>query len=318
MSTPATPPRLVTLGETLGVVASSLAGEWQSGTNARLAIAGSESNVAIGVCRLGARATWIGHVGNDAFGRLIIRELTAEGVDVRATRHDVPTGLLLREQRTADRARVTYHRTASAGSRLSPDDVAPDILDGAALLHITGITPALGEQPAAAVARIVEIAASKGIPISFDVNYRANLWSRDDAANALAPLLAKATIVFASEHEASLFTDHEKPADMARALHYAGPATAIIKRGGNGSHAYAGGEDFRREALNVTAVDTVGAGDAFAAGYLADFMNGAHTAQCLDTATVTAAFAVSTLGDWEGLPRRNELALLSTLDDTIR
>jgi 2-dehydro-3-deoxygluconokinase len=310
--------RLVTLGETLGVVASIRPGPVLAGSEARLSMAGSESNVAIGVSRLGGAATWIGHVGDDPFGRLIERELRAEGVDARVIHSPLPTALLLREQRTDGFARITYHRTASAGSCLSPDDIPDDILDGADVLHVTGITPALGAGPAAAVDRMVTLARQREVLVSVDVNYRANLWSEPVAATALRPLLARADVVFAGEHEAALFTERADPSTMARALHEAGAGVAVIKLGARGSWLHGNGLDVGHDALDVGVVDTVGAGDAFVAGYLAELMAGGDPADCLVTATAMGAFAVSTRGDWEGLPRRDELGLLASVEDSLR
>ncbi len=311
--------RVVTLGETLGVVASTHPGPVEVGSTARLSIAGSESNVAIGLARLGVGATWVGHVGADPFGRLIERELRAEGVDARVVREDVPTAVMIREQRTSGLSRMTYHRAAMAGSRLSVDDVPDDLLDGADAVHVTGITPALGAGPAAAVDRIVTLAVRRGVLVSFDVNYRANLWSEAMAQKTLHPLLAKADVVFASQHEAALFCDVGADASgSAKALHDAGARLAVLKLGAHGGWAYGDGIDLGQAAHDVPVVDTVGAGDAFVAGYLSELVAGASPATCLATAAAMGAFAVSTLGDWEGLPSRAELALLGSVDDSVR
>ena len=311
--------RVVTLGETLGVVASTRPGPVEVGSTARLSIAGSESTVAIGLSRLGVAVTWVGHVGTDPFGRLVERELRAEGVDARVVRETVPTAMMIREQRTSGLARMTYHRANMAGSRLSPEDIDDSLLDGADAVHVTGITPALGPGPAAAVDRIVDLAVRRGVLVSFDVNYRANLWSEAMAQKTLHPLLAKADVVFASRHEAALFCDSGPDASgSAKALHDAGARLAVLKLGAEGSWAYGEGLDLGQAAHDVPVVDTVGAGDAFVAGYLAELVAGGSPATCLATAAAMGAFAVSTLGDWEGLPSRDELALLGSVDDSIR
>jgi 2-dehydro-3-deoxygluconokinase len=309
---------LVTLGETMAVLAATRAGPLERNTPLRLSIAGAESNVAIGVRRLGGQATWIGRVGADPLGQLVLRELAAEGVDTRAIRDSRPTAVMIREQRTQDVARMIYHRAGAAGSRLSPDDVPADLLSSARVLHVTGITPALGELPAAAVDRAVSMAIEAGVLVSMDVNYRANLWSGMQATAALRPLLARADIVFASEHEARMMTDEDQPEKMAEALCKAGPSVAVIKFGARGSLALANGVLLTQDAIRVHAVDTIGAGDAFAAGYLAELMAGAAPELCLLTAAKVSALAVSAIGDWEGLPRRDELDLLASTDDTLR
>lgn len=310
--------RLVTLGETLGVIAVTGAGPVTSGSPARLGIAGSESNVAIGVARLGGRATWIGRVGDDPFGRLVARELRAEGVDARIVVDERSTATLLREQRTSGLARTTYYRSGSAGSQLSADDVTDDVLGRGDLLHVTGITPALGPGPAAAVGRIVSMATERKAVVSFDVNYRAALWSREEALAVLEPLLAKADIVFAGEHEAALFCGPAAPGALAKALCERGASIAVVTGGAAGSWLCADGFEIAQPAHGVRVVDTVGAGDAFVAGFLAEMMDGKDPVQCLATAAAMGAFAVSTLGDWEGLPRRDELHLLDSSDEVLR
>jgi 2-dehydro-3-deoxygluconokinase len=309
---------LVTLGETMAVLASTRAGPLERNTALRLSIAGAESNVAIGVRRLGGQATWIGRVGDDPLGQLVLRELAAEGVDTRVIRDSRPTAVMIREQRTQDLARMIYHRAGAAGSQLSPDDVPADLMSTARVLHVTGITPALGALPAAAVDRAVSMAKAAGVLVSLDINYRATLWSGTRATAALRPLLARADIVFASEHEARMMTDEDQPEKMAEALCKSGPSVAVVKFGVRGSLALAEGVLLTQEAIRVRAVDTIGAGDAFAAGYLAELMTGAAPELCLLTAAKVSALAVSAVGDWEGLPRRDELDLLASTDDTLR
>ncbi|MGH3435161.1 MAG: sugar kinase [Sciscionella sp.] len=309
---------LVTLGETMGLLTPCDSGPLHHVSALRLGIAGSESNVAIGVCRLGAEASWIGRVGQDEVGDLVIRELRAENVTVLAARDAAPTGLMLKTRRTADITRVRYYRAASAGSRLAPSDVDEDAIGAAAVLHVTGITPALGDGPAAAVAAAVEIARGRGVTVSLDLNYRAALWDSAVAASALRDLVKRADIVFASEHEAALITGAGEPQDMASGLAGLGPPQVIIKRGHRGCVALIDGVAHRQVAVPVHAVDPVGAGDAFVAGFLAELLAGRPPASRLATAATTGAFAVTVVGDWEGLPRRDELAMLDAPDDVVR
>lgn len=309
---------LVTLGETMGLLTPESPGPLHHARGLRLSIAGAESNVAIGVRRLGGPATWIGRVGADEVGDLVLRELRAEGVAVRAVRDPAPTGLMLKTMRAAGIIKVAYYRTASAGSRLSPDDLDEELIAGAGVLHVTGITPALGPGPAAAVDTAVEIARGAGVPVSLDLNYRAALWDRASAGARLRELARHADVLFAGEAEAALLTAGAAPSAMAAAISSAGPPQVIIKRGADGCTAVIDGTHLERAAVPVRAVDTVGAGDAFVAGYLAELLAGRPAAARLATATAAGAFAVTVSGDWEGLPGRADLALLHATDDVIR
>ncbi|WP_327165391.1 sugar kinase [Streptomyces zaomyceticus] len=315
--TTGTPPALVTLGEAMAVVATVAPGPLATGAPLRLGWAGAEATVAIGVSRLGHAAAWTGRLGEDAAGAMVLAGLRAEGVDVSAARTDpaAPTGLMLRERRTADRLRVSYYRAGLAGSRLAPEDFDEAQLTGARVLHVTGITPALSATARAAVEHAVAVARAAGAVVSFDVNHRERLWGRAEAAEVLAGLLPYADIVFAGPEEAALFVPEESPERMARALTRLGPAQAVLKLGARGALVATGDGGLHiRPAVPVTAVDPVGAGDAFVSGYLAAALDGSPVEERLHLAALCGAFAVSVPGDWEGLPRRTELGLLAAQD----
>ncbi|WP_334531996.1 sugar kinase [Streptomyces sp. B21-105] len=310
---------LVTVGDVLAVMGARGPGPFTLGTTLRLGIAGAESNVAIGVSRLGGSATWIGRVGDDELGDLVLRELRAEGVTTVVVRDPAPTSLLLKEHRTTTHSRTRYYRTHTAGARLTADDIPEHLVAGAAILHITGITPALGEGPAAAVTHAVDIAAAAGVTVSLDINYRSLLWSEDEARRTLLPLLRRSDLVFAGPHEAALVVPGtEGPEELAKGICALGPAGAVIKLGAEGAYALLDGQSYRQPAVPVRVHDSVGAGDAFAAGYLAELLADEAPERRLHTAALLGAFAVSTAGDWEGLPRRSELGLLDHHDDIVR
>ena len=302
---------LFTFGETMGLIAADGIGPLAYAKNFSYGIGGAESNVAIGVSRLGGEAAWLGRVGPDASGALITRRLTDAGVRTIAIPDDTFTGLMVRHRRSGEYTQVDYHRAGSAGSRLTPADIPAAELRAAAVVHVTGITPALSSTCRSAVFQSVETALAAGVPVSVDVNYRSKLWSRFDAAPVLRDLVSMADIVFAGPDEAGLFVDGDDPLGELAKL---GPTEVIVKDGGRGCVAQINGERHEVAALPVTVVDPVGAGDAFVAGYLADRMAGAGAAQCLRTAIAAGAFAVTVPGDCEGLPDRDELAALSGED----
>ncbi|TQJ20111.1 2-dehydro-3-deoxygluconokinase [Micromonospora sp. A202] len=301
---------LLTLGETMAAFRTT--GPLRLGGTAGISVAGSESTVAIGLARLGHQAAWIGVTGADEPGELVRRTLRAEGVDLRWSRVDptAPTGLILFENRVADINRVTYHRAGSAGSRLRPVDVtrafdAPG--PPPRLLHVTGITCALGVEPYQAVVEAVRRAHAAGTTVCLDVNHRQRLWSVTEAADALRPLLPLIDLVVASDDELAVLTGASDPVP---ALLSAGVTEVVVKHGAGGATSHSATGVVRRPARTVPVVDTVGAGDAFVAGLLSGWLDGADVPRRLDRAVTTGAFAVATRGDWEGLPDRAELALL--------
>jgi 2-dehydro-3-deoxygluconokinase len=323
---------VVTLGETMALLDAPASGRLGPGAALPLGLGGAESNVAIGLVRLGVESTWVSRVGDDALGTFVVRELRAEGVRVLATRDPLaPTGLMLKEHRGGRPWRVRYYRAGSAASRLSAADidepVVAAVIAGADVLHLTGITAALGPGPQAALERAVEVARAAGTMVSFDVNHRATLWSDEEAAPVLARLAASADLVFAGPEEAALVLGRERPTasaayddgqTLARELAKRGPATVVVKLGALGSLAVAGDQVHRAPALRVTVVDPVGAGDAFVAGYLSEVVAGGSVPRCLATGNALGATVCGVPGDWEGLPTRNELGQRPGTEDVVR
>ncbi|CAL9325399.1 sugar kinase [Streptomyces sp. SudanB182_2057] len=313
---PAGPARLVTLGETMAALVPDRIGPLRHARSLALTTAGSESTVAVGVRRLGHRAAWVGRVGADEFGALVTGRLRAEDVDVHAVIDPgAPTGLLVKERRTAALRRVHYYRDASAGSRLRPADLPDGLVETADLLHVTGITLALSGDAAATVHAAVDRAATSGTTVCLDVNHRSRLWTAKKAAAAVGALLPRVGILFASLEEAAMLLGHgpgDPPppaAELARALRDAGPHTVVVTLGADGAVAVSAEGTVRTAAHPVPEVDPVGAGDSFVAGCLAARLNGRDTTGCLALATRVAACSVATDGDWEGLPTPAELAL---------
>jgi 2-dehydro-3-deoxygluconokinase len=309
---------LVTAGETMALVVQATPGAPRNGERMCFGIGGSESNVAIGVRRLGVPATWIGRIGEDQAGELILRELRAEQVEVIAALDRAPTGLMLRWRPTTLHGRVEYHRRDSAGSRLRAADIPDAVVAGAAVFHATGITLALGADPASAVMHAVAVARASGVPVSFDLNFRRALWTEAEAAPALTAAVRQADVVFAGAEEAAIVAGTAEPLDAALALEALGPRQVVIKLGAAGCLARIDGATHEVPAPPVTVLDTVGAGDAFVAGYLAELIDGAPAARRLATAVATGAWAVTAAGDWEGMPDRRALALLDTTEHVIR
>ena len=157
------------------------------------------------------------------------------------------------------------------------------------------------------------------MPVSFDLNYRARLWSREEARTVYRELIPLSDIVFAGEDEAAIAVGGADDAEeLARRISAMGPRQTVIKLGPAGALALIDGTVLRQPALPISAVDTVGAGDAFVAGYLADLLQGEGAQERLETAAATGAFACLVPGDWEGFPRRHELQLLQASEPVAR
>jgi len=310
---------VVTFGETMALFRASETSAPRAGSEFVLGIGGAESNVAIALARLGVGVRWIGRVGDDELGRVIARELRAEQIDARLILDtEAPTGLMVKHRSTGGHVNVTYRRTGSAGSRLASSDVLAAIR-GARVLHLTGITPALSPTARDATLAAARHAQSAGIEVSLDLNYRSALWSREEAAPVLRRLIALSDVVFASPDEAAiLLPDAMDETALLEGLTAAGPTEAVLKLGERGALATADGERRQRRAVPVNVIDTVGAGDAFVAAYLAERLTGLPLIDRLDTAVTAGALACTVAGDWEAAPTRADLARMARADPVIR
>jgi 2-dehydro-3-deoxygluconokinase len=309
---------LVTFGETMALFSARRTGPMRFARDFDLGLGGAESNVAIGVRRLGHSVTWISRLGADEFGGLIRSTLQGEGVEVRAAADpDAPTGLMIKGRRTADLVDVRYYRAGSAASRLWPGDLDPELIGSARVLHVSAITPALSASARKAAEYAIDLARMAGVLVSLDVNYRRALWTPEEAGAWLRETVGQVDVLFATEEEGRLIADVEGAADLAKALAALGPKHVLIKSGAAGALELSGDEVRQARPYQVSEVDPVGAGDAFAAGWLADWLAGADAEQRLRTACAAGAFAVTSQGDWESLPTRADLRLLQRPSDGV-
>lgn len=311
---------VVTVGETMALMRSTVPGPLAHNAQLGLGIGGSESNFAIALRRLGASVTWVGRVGQDALGDLVEREIRGEDISTVVVRDpQAATALMIKESRTTKHQKVYYYRKGQAGSQIQPEDLPRDVISRAKVLHLTGISAALSESAERTVHAAIDIAHAAGVTVVFDLNFRGALWSQDEARAAYQRILPKVDVVFAGDDEAAIALGHAaEPAQLAKELVAFGPRQAIIKLGERGCVALIDGTYYEREAITVDAVDTVGAGDAFVAGYVAELLVGLAPAERLETAVRTGAFACLVPGDWEGMPRRAELDLLGSSEPVIR
>ncbi|MFB8000369.1 sugar kinase [Streptomyces sp. NPDC056002] len=265
----------VCLGETMAQVTPADGAGLEHSGELRLAVAGAESTVAQYLADLGHGAGWVSRVGDDPFGRRIVAAVASRGVDVTGVRRDAaaPTGVYFKDP-GPDGTRVHYYRAGSAASRMSAADADAIDLAGVRLLHLTGITPALSDTCAALVAALLERAAGTNTLVSFDINHRPALWSsHGEAAEALLALARRADIVLVGRDEGETLWGTVTAQDIRD--HIAPRGTLVVKDGAVGATEFTDGTQEFVAAPAVDVVEAVGAGDAFAAGYLSGLLDGA-------------------------------------------
>ena len=301
-------PEVVTAGETMVLGVPAVPGRLRHAAGLGLRIGGAESNVAIALSRLGLSAGWAGYLSADEPGQIVLDRIRGEGVDTSRVRRleEAPTGLYLREKVGAE-VRVYYYRRGSAASKMAPDAFDPDYLAGAAFLHLTGVTPALSADCRAFVLWAARQARASGARVSFDVNYRSKLWSAAEAKGFTEEVLPLVDLLFVGDEEARALWGRDDERFVRELAEGRGPQEVVLKRGERGSLVLLEGEILEQPAFPTVEVDPIGAGDAFDAGYLAGYLWGLAPEERLRTANAMGALSVATLGDYEGLPGKDEL-----------
>lgn len=300
--------RVATVGETMALMRSRDIGSLRHVSELVLGIGGAESNVAIGLRRLGIDVTWLGRVGDDPLGERVTREIRAEGVDVQAVIDtQAPTGLMLKERSSASSTAVFYYRAGSAGSRLQPDDMPPGWIENVDLVHVSGITALLSDSARDCVLTAISRAQAAGVQVSFDVNYRSTLAPVDVAGPLLRKIAENADIVFGGPEELKLLYPDSEPAEAAQRLVHGGRGEVVLKMGADGAVVYSSDAVVEGAGFTVEVVDTVGAGDAFVAGYLSGLVQGIDVPARLHRANACGAMLCMAPGDWESSPTLSDV-----------
>ncbi|WP_442600217.1 sugar kinase [Neobacillus sp. D3-1R] len=266
---------------------------------------GAETNVAIGLTRLGHKVGWFSKLGNDPFGRCILKTVRGEGVETSTClfTDQAPTGLIFKEQLSADHMNVYYYRKGSAASLIEPEDLNEKYISQAKILHLTGITPALSESSYNAVMKAIEIAKKHQMLIVFDPNVRLKLWSKEKAKQVLTEIASHADVILPGLDEGELMTGFTKPEEVAAALMGDQDKTIIIKLGSKGAYLHTKNEQAYIEGFPVQqVVDPVGAGDGFAAGIISGILRKDPWPLIVKRANAIGAIVVGMRGDYEGLP----------------
>lgn len=288
-------PDVVCIGETMVVLAPT-AGSLSRAAETAMVIGGAESNVAAGVAAAGHRAVWASRLGADPLGARIRDELERRGVELWVEDDaEAPTGVMFKDP-GADGSHVYYYRSGSAAARMAPGHVPAERLAGVRIVHTTGITPALSASCRDMVDRLYADARAAGALVSFDVNDRRSLWSEEDAAATLARLANAADIALVGRDEAERLWG-TATADEIRAFLPDCPLL-VVKDGDVGATAYAGDADaVFVPAPVVDVVEPVGAGDAFASGFLAATLDDLPLADRLQAGHDAAARVLVTVAD---------------------
>lgn len=299
---------VVTLGETMGLFVPMIPKGILNSTKFEKSFGGAESNLAIGLSRLGHSVGWCSQLGDDPLGLHIARTLRGEGVDLSEVRFlpHANTGLMIRET-IGGKSSVYYYRKQSAASLMKPEDLNESYIKKAKILHITGITPALSDSCYQTVQRACEIAKDHGVKVCFDPNLRLKLWELDKARPVLLDLASKADYFLPGLDELKLLYQTESFDTILGKLNGLS-CTSIIKGGEDCTYIFNQGDFKKVPFLKVDqVVDTVGAGDGFCAGFIAGLLENRGLEESVRLGNIIGAMVVQMHGDWEALPTRKEV-----------
>jgi 2-dehydro-3-deoxygluconokinase len=307
---------VVTFGEAMLLLVAQQPGALEQVQTFAKRTAGAETNVAIGLARLGLRVGWASRLGDDSMGRYLLSEMRREGIDCSHVGCDTTqrTGFQFKGRVTdGSDPPVEYHRKGSAASHMGVADIDVDWLLSARHLHATGVFAAVSDSTLEAACRQVELMRRAGRTISFDTNLRPSLWQSPEVMRHWVNHLAvQADWVLPGIDEGRLLTGETTPEGIARFYLQRGAQLVVVKLGANGAY-FEGSHGGTAVCGNVSAfpvaqvVDTVGAGDGFAVGVISALLEGRSVPDAARRGAWIGARSVQVPGDTEGLPTRAEL-----------
>ncbi|HEX6563698.1 MAG TPA: sugar kinase [Chthoniobacterales bacterium] len=279
-------------------------------------VAGTESNVAVAVARMGFKSRWLSRLPDNVLGRRIADTIAAQGVDCSYVNWSETerAGVYFIEFGASPRpTKVLYDRAPSAARNMDETTFNLSLLGNAKIIHLTGITVALSAGCSRLVETIVARANDLKIPIVFDVNYRALLWSHKECRSKLASLLSKVDTLIVSKRDLeAIFEIAGDPASAAKELHQLfGMPRIAITTGDQGAAGFENGNTTVVPGYPVEMVDRIGAGDTFAAGVISGLLEG-NFVRGLQYGVAMSALQLTTEGDLFRLTRKDVLQLMAS------
>lgn len=313
---------VLTFGESMVAFSSMNRQSFVHNKQATISVAGAESNIATALARLNHNVRWVSRVGEDVFGQIILKTLQAEGINTEGVKKDPEkqTGVMFKEKKPLLNTEVLYYRRNSAATSLSIEDIDLEWIKESKIVHITGITPSLSDSCRNLVTEVIKLCKKYNKIISFDPNVRLKLWDIEEARKVLLPIIQESDIFLPGMEELKLLFDLDSFQDIERKLTEWNIPTIVVKDGAKGAWLIEDNQKVFVEAFKINdVVDEVGAGDAFAAGFLHGYIKSKSRVDSIRYGHALAAFAISSEGDTNGLPTQKELESFVNKDiDTIR
>lgn len=304
--------KILLMGEPMGLFTAKKTGELKDVPDFAASIAGAEYNVALGLTRLQHKVLYCTRLGPDPMGQKILEAMEKNGISTKLVVRDAErlTGFMLKGKTEEGDPAIYYYRKNSAASAMTTHDVDGLDLFGCKWVHVTGITPGISESMRSAVKRLVSRAAELEIPISFDPNLRPALWeSEKKMVSTLNSLAQNARLVLPGLKEGTTLTGETAPEKIAHFYHEMGARAVVVKLGAEGAYySERKGKSGYVPAFPVKKIiDTVGAGDGFAAGVISALCEGNSLKDAAIRGTVIGSIQLTSASDNDALPGRETL-----------
>lgn len=303
--------KVILVGEPMALFIAEEQGTLDTVTRFTRSAAGAEMNVAIGLKRLEHEVCYITKLGMDPFGKYLIDFLNGEGIDTSKICFDdhYPTAFQLKAKTDEGDPDVAYYRNGSAASNITVDDVDSIDMKGFDHFHLTGIFPAISDSSRATLLYLIEKAQNNGLSTSFDPNLRPSLWkNKEQMIEMINKIAFRCDTVLPGISEGRILTGLEHESDIADFYLSRGVKNVVIKMGPKGAYVKTQTEEKYIDGYKVEKViDTVGAGDGFAVGFLSGLLEKESVENCADRANAIGAIQVMHASDNEGLPTREQL-----------
>lgn len=268
-------------------------------------VGGAELNVAMGCARLGIKSGWISRLGNDDFGKYIIKTARGEGIDTSEVQlvDGYPTSVYFREVLADGSSRSFYYREKSPTSTMKCEALNENYFKEAKVIHITGVFPSITKNNQDIILEAVKLAKKHNLTVSFDPNIRLKMWTKEEAKTYIDKILPNVDILLTGDEEIEILLGETTIEAAIKTFHEYGIEKVVVKKGALGAWGSDGKNTYEVEAIKPKAlVDTVGAGDGFAAGFLTEFVKGKNLEECVRFANAVGSLVVGVEGDNEGLP----------------
>ena len=283
------------------------------GTYYKAGFGGDTSNAIVAAARQGARTGYVTALGEDEFADDLMNLWAKEGVDTSTVirRRNAPTGIYFVIPHQSERNFI-YYRQNSAASLYVPGEVPDYYIAGTSILHVSAISQAISDTARDSVWRAMSVARNAGALVSYDTNLRLKLWPLDTARSEIHASMAETDIALPSFDDSRLLTGHDDPDAIVDFYLDLGPSLVALKLGEKGALV---ATSERRELippLQVEAVDSTGAGDAFAGAFLAYLVETGDPFVAAKRAVRVAGGTVTGYGAIDPIPRRHDILDVDT------